>query len=111
MATAYRHGSRLKIKIFVWLLIILAAGAVLSFSLLPKLQRPGQQAEVITVSTLQEIVSVSRLSTYTAVYNGVAQVMNQENPEETDYYVSYEAKVYAGIDFSEVQFRVDEKKR
>ena len=111
MATAYRHGSRLKIKIFVWLLIILAAGAVLSFSLLPKLQRPGQQAEVITVSTLQEIVSVSRLSTYTAVYNGVAQVMNQENPDETDYYVSYEAKVYAGIDFSEVQFRVDEKKK
>ena len=111
MATAYRHGSRRKSKLLVWLLIILAAAA-LAFSLvLPRLQQLRQAPEVVTVSTLQEIVKVSRLSTFTSVYNGVAQVMNQEKPEETDYYVSYEAKVYAGIDFSEVQFRVDNEKK
>ena len=72
-------------------------------------KRAKQPPEVITVSSLQEIVNVSELSTYTAVYNGIAQVMNEANPEQTDYYVSYEAKVYAGIDFEKIQISVDDQ--
>lgn len=70
-----------------------------------KSQEPAK--EVITVSTLEHIISVSELSTLTAVYNGIAQVMNPKNENEIDYYVSYEAKVNAGIDFEKVKISVD----
>ena len=69
--------------------------------------RARSEPEVITVSTLEKIINVSELSTFTAVYNGIAQVMNEEKPEETDYYVSYEAKVDAGIDFEKIEISVD----
>lgn len=107
METAYKRGSGRKLKLLVWVLVLLAVAALAVTLVLPRLQQAGQPPEIITVSTLQEIVNVSRLSTYTAVYNGIAQVMNPDKPEETDYYVSYEAKVYAGIDFDRVQIRVD----
>ena len=57
------------------------------------------EPEVITVSTLERIINISELSTFTAVYNGIAEVKNEKNPEDVDYYVSYEARVDAGIDF------------
>lgn len=66
-----------------------------------------EEAEIITQSTLEKIINVSELSTYEAVYNGVAKVMNDTKPENVDYYVSYEAKVKAGIDFEKVDIAVD----
>lgn len=63
--------------------------------------------EVITISTLEKIINVSELSTFTAVYNGIATVRNEKKPEEVDYYVSYEARVNAGIDFDKIEFSVD----
>ncbi len=67
--------------------------------------------EVISVATLKDIINVSELSTFTAVYNGVAEVKNQQTPAETDYYVSYEAKVKAGIDFEKIAFNVDKEQK
>lgn len=65
------------------------------------------EPEVITVSTLERIINVSELSTFTAVYNGIAEVMNEKKPEDVDYYVSYEARVDAGIDFEKIGITVD----
>lgn len=65
--------------------------------------------EIITKSTLEKIINVSELSTFEAVYNGIAQVMSKEEPTQTDYYVSYEAKVKAGIDLEKVDVSVDNK--
>lgn len=70
-------------------------------------KKQAEEAEIFTVSTLQKVINTSELSTYTAVYNGIAQVMNENNPEETDYYVAYEAKVNAGIDFQEIEITSD----
>lgn len=97
------HLSTLLVILIV-VAVVVAISGVLSSG-----KRSKQPPEVITVSSLQEIVNVSELSTYTAVYNGIAQVMNEANPEQTDYYVSYEAKVYAGIDFEQVQISVDDE--
>ena len=66
-----------------------------------------EKKEMITQSTLEEIVNVSELSTYEVIYNGVAKVMNEEKTENVDYYVSYEAKVKAGIDFEQVEIKVE----
>ena len=81
---------------------------VVLFSAFPKEE---STAEIISVSTLQQIIEVSELSTFTAVYNGIAQVPNEKKPDEIDYYVSYEAKVNAGIDFEQVQIEVDHEEK
>ena len=65
------------------------------------------EAEVTVVSTLERIINVSDLSTFTAVYNGIAEVPNERNPDKVDYYVSYEARVEAGIDFSAVEISME----
>ena len=94
------------------LLGLLAAGilAILIPTGLNYLHRPEE--EVLTVNTLQNILNVSDLSTFEAVYNGIADVHNDEKPEKIDYYVSYNARVQAGIDFEQVKTEIDtENKR
>ncbi len=101
-----RHRGRL--ALIIGFLLILAAGALLYFRE-EKSNNKKSEPEIVTESQLKEIINVSELSTFTAVYNGVAQVMNEEKPEETDYYVSYEAKVNVGIDFSEIGIDKDDR--
>lgn len=84
--------------------IILVAGGVL---LGKELKDNGKEPEIITVPTLMKIVNVSELSTSTSIYNGVAKVMNEKKTNKVDYYVSYQAKVSAGIDFDKVRIIVD----
>ena len=97
---------KLQLYLAVLLLILVTGAIVLIFF---KIGKPAEQPapEVITVSTLEEIVHVSQLSTFTSIYNGVAQVANERNSDKIDYYVAYEATVYAGINFDEVVISVD----
>ena len=67
--------------------------------------------EIISKSTLERVINVSDLSTFEAIYNGIAVVTNEEKPENIDYYVSYEAKVKAGIDFEKVNLEVNEDEK
>lgn len=69
------------------------------------------EPKIISKSTLEKIINVSDLSTFEAIYNGVAKVMNEEEPEKVDYYVSYKAKVKAGIDFEDVKITVDDENK
>ena len=64
--------------------------------------------ELLSVSTLEKIVNDSKLSTVTSIYNGTVSVANEEHPEKIEYYVPYEAKVNAGIDFDKIKFELDE---
>lgn len=70
-------------------------------------QREAEPPEIITVSTLEKILNVKDLSTFTAVYNGIASVKRDESAEQPDYYVSYEAKVKAGIEMDQIEISVD----
>lgn len=88
------------------LVISLAVIAVIAFWFVNGKEK---KAEIITTSTLEKIINISELSTFQAVYNGIADVRNEKKPEKVDYYVSYEAKVYAGIDFEKVEITVDDK--
>lgn len=110
METTGLQTPKQKFKPPVWVLaiavVVIAGIAVVSARMMPK-EEP--KTTVITESTLREIINVSELSTYTAVYNGIAKVPNPDKPEETDYYVAYEAKVYAGFDFKDVGIEVDEE--
>ena len=93
----------------ICVIAILVLALIAAFFLKGKSKWDDKEPEVITISTLEKIIDVDELSTFTAVYNGVAQVMNKQKPEETDYYVSYEAKVNAGINFEEIKITMDEE--
>lgn len=86
--------------------------SIAGFVIVPKvIGNKDDKKDVITVLTLEKIIKVSELSTFTAVYNGIAQVMNEEKIGEIDYYVSYEAKVNAGIDFDKITIAIDDTEK
>lgn len=91
----------------VVILVAIAAVAVL----LQTSGREEPQPQVFNKSTLERIINVSELSTFTAVYNGIARVANEKKPEKIDYYVSYEATVNAGIDFRAVDISINEEQK
>ena len=91
----------------VVILVAIAAVAVL----LQTSGREEPQPQAFNKSTLERIINVSELSTFTAVYNGIARVANEKKPEKIDYYVSYEATVNAGIDFQKVEISMDEEQK
>ena len=64
---------------------------------------------VFTESTLEEIVTISDLSTYQAIHNSYCTVFNEENPDEIDYHVAYDAIVDLGIDFSAIDFEINDE--
>lgn len=93
-------------KRIFWCIIMVVLVAV-AVTIVQKTDRKEPEPEIITVSKLEKIINVSELSTFTAVYNGIANVMNEKNTTEIDYYVSYEARVDAGIDFEKIEISVD----
>lgn len=100
-------NSRKKLKRAAIIGIAVLIAVALMFGIYLLKPAPDKPPEIITVSTLERIINVSELSTFTSVYNGIAEVKNEKKPEKTDYYVSYEAKVNAAIDFDKVEFTVD----
>lgn len=95
-----------KFKFILAVVIVLAI--VIGILIVPEaVNKTKSEPRIITTSTLEKIINVSELSTFTSVYNGIAQVMNDKTPEETDYYMSYDAIVYAGIDFKDIVISVD----
>ena len=64
--------------------------------------------EVVTACNLERIVELNHLNMYETVYNGVAEVLSgDEGKERTVCYVSYEATVKAGFDFSSLAAEYD----
>ena len=101
-------GIKVPLSLIAVVLIVIIIGGIILF--LSMNQKP--KTEIVTVSSLEKVVDLSELSTFEAVYDGVAEVKNERNEKKTDYYVSYESKIKAGIDFQQIQIEVnsDEKK-
>lgn len=98
-----------KVKYIIGIAIMLAV--VIIVLLAVSMSSKKSEPEIISKSTLEDIINVSDLSTFEAVYNGIAKVTDEDNPEKVNYYVSYDAKVKAGVDFEKVDITVntDEK--
>lgn len=104
-------GRKLDKKLRKWmmiLIVVLAAAVAVLVAQRVNEHRKKPEPQVLTVSTLTDMIPVSDLSTVTSTYNGVAQVMNEKNPDKLDYYVAYEAQVQAGVNFDELQPEIDE---
>ena len=98
------------IKYIIGVVFIIVA-IIVFLSVKEKIVKRDSKPEIISKSTLEKVINVSDLSTFEAIYNGVASVANEEKPENIDYYVSYEAKVKAGIDFEKVNLEVNEDEK
>lgn len=72
-------------------------------------KEPEPQVD-ITI-TLEKIVKSSDLSTSVFKYDGIVEVPNPKKPSNIDYYIYYSASVYAGIDFSQIQFKEDKENK
>jgi len=72
MSTKVKKKTGVVLVIVAVILLAVAAGV---YFLLPVMQGQEPEPEVLTATTLEEIIQVSELSTFTAVYNGVAEVM------------------------------------
>ena len=102
-----RRKSAGKLILPIVLIVVAVVGCIALFLFFRSARENQKQPEVITVATLEKIINVSELSTFTAVYNGIAKVNNEQNPEKVDYYVSYEARVKAGFDLDKIKITVD----
>ena len=102
--------KRIKFKHIAVLFIIIAI-IVTALIIKTKIFNKKSEPTIISKATLEKVINVSDLSTFEAIYNGVAAVENEEKPENIDYYVSYEAKVKAGIDFALVEVEVNEAEK
>ncbi len=91
---------------FAVIIVLVTVAVVLA--IISSGEKPEEpKKELITEVMLQEVIDVSELSTFEAVYNGVAKVYNKQKPINIDYYVSYCSKIKAGIDFDKVELSVD----
>ena len=93
---------------YIRLLCFIIVAIIVFLFVKEKMFSRESKPEIISKSTLEKVINVSDLSTFEAIYNGIATVANEEKPENIDYYVSYEAKVKAGIDFEKVNLEVNE---
>lgn len=106
------EAKKKKISYKKWIivgLIIVIIVAIGTFITVQVLGNQEKRAEILTTATLEKMVKISELSTFQAVYNGIAKVMNQDNPDQVDYYVTYMAKVNAGFDFEKVKVTLDKE--
>lgn len=102
-------SGKIGLSVILTALSLVLVISILFFAAPGLLGKPDKKATITTISTLEKIINISELSTFQAIYNGIAKVMNDSKPNEIDYYVSYKAKVNAGFDFDKVKIDLNEK--
>ena len=90
----------------VLMLVIAIAVIVVSIN---NASASADKKDIITSADLKVIVNVNELSTFSAIYNGIAKVENPSDHSKIDYYVSYKATVKAGIDTSLIDVKVNDE--
>lgn len=68
-----------------------------------------KETTVSSAPSLERIVKESKISTFTAIYNGIAEIPDEKKPDEISYYVRYEARVNAGFDLDQLKLEVVDK--
>lgn len=73
--------------------------------------KKSENPQIDITIALEKIVKTSDLSTAVFQYDGIVEIPNPKKPKDIDYYIYYSASVYAGIDFSEIQFKEDKENK
>ena len=107
MKREHKRRKKGKMVVFAVLIVVILAAVAIMVSRNAKKEEP----EIISLTALEKMVDVSDMSTFEAIYNGIAEVENEADPTQIDYYVSYEAKVKAGFDFENLNMQVDHDRK
>ena len=102
--------SKFAKRCYLCLLIALLFGAVFIMGR-RSMEKESDEPYVVSETALEKIVKISTLSTFEAVYNGIAQVYNEKDPLQIDYYVSYEAVAKVGFDTNDINISIDHEKK
>lgn len=102
---------KVKMILALVLVAVLAIAVIWVGSVISNLKNEDVEPEIDVSTTLEKMVKTNDLSTFEAVYNGIAEVKNEEKPEKIDCYVAYEAKVKAGIDVQKVEITLNEEEK
>ena len=79
----FNFSSFITLKI-IGVLVLIIIILVGSLALVINLNKDEKEKSIITKATLEKIIDVSDLSTFEAIYNGVAKSMNKEKPEKIE---------------------------
>lgn len=93
------------------LLLVIAAVLYLLANLSGIIPQKEGQVTTISKASLEEIFEISELSTVDYIYNAIAKAY-EEDGNTIRYYVAYEGKVTAGIDFEKISIdKIDEENK
>lgn len=72
----------------------------------------GEEGRITTVSsaTIEKVFEINELSTAEYVYNSIARAY-EEDGTTIKYYVAYEGTIKAGIDFSQIEVKVNDEEK
>lgn len=102
--------KKLSPKVILLTAIVLIAVFIAALAYQPQKEEQSVPKVDITV-TLEKILETSDLSTSVFKYEGIVEIPNPKKPQNIDYYICYSAEVYAGIDFSAIQFTENKEKK
>lgn len=71
----------------------------------------NNKISITTTMVLDKILEVSELSTVQTTYNSIVKIEDPVDNNDALYYVSYEATISAGIDFSLVDLALDHEEK
>ena len=105
----YHGNPKLMKRLLILMLLccIIVAALIMSKDKLPIIGKQTPTSTVVSAPDLEKVIKESKISTFTAVYNGIAEVPDAENPDEISYYVRYEARVRAGFDLNDLKLDTD----
>ena len=102
----------MKKKLLLYAPIIIGAVLIIvfSFARFSGILDKGEEKTLVR-STLIDAIDITELSTSQFTYNGIAEIYNTKKTSKIDCYVSYKAKVKAGINMKDVDFDIDNDKK
>lgn len=86
---------------------------IFSISILIRLNAifSSNRENILTSSSLLDVVDVSELSTAQFTYNGIAEVYKDKEKKEVTCYIRYNSVVKAGINMEDIRFEVDNEEK
>lgn len=93
------------IPYIIWFIVIILIIVILAkkFGILD-----NDKKKIITSSTLTETIDISELSSAQFVYNGIAEIYEDEEKNDIKCHVRYNATVKAGIDMKSVTWEIND---
>lgn len=100
----------MKRKIILVVIVVIIIIAIISL-FGPSVVNKIGVGNVVTSSQLEKAIDIDQLSTAEFVYNGIAEKYKDDDPEEIECYISYNANVKIGVSMQDIKFEIDKQSK